>query len=380
MVARAGANAVSITRIVMLKRDRSIVVLLVAVSIIATGALTLTPDVTYKTVSKVQFGGAMGRAVNFMARLGGGSTDVTGTVHLKGNKMLQGDENQASLIDLDAERMVTLNHKEKTYSVLTFADFRQMMEEMKDEISAGGDGSAPENGQAAEEKPATELKFDFKIDPTGEKSTVNGHRAERFLMTILMEAESTEKPKEGETAHQGTLVIASDLWMSEDLEGHSEIAAFQKRFAEKMGDAVLGEAEMQNLSGALQKAFAGDPRIRSGMEKMQAEAAKMKGVDVKNVTHVVLVAPGEKFNPDLVFKAAAKEEAKPKKRGLGGFAKKLAQQAAGVDSGEKEPEEAPSQQTLLTTTTEMQEYSTASLPESMFEIPSNYREVDPQTR
>lgn len=364
----------------MLKRDRGVALVLVAVSIMATGALTHTPDVTYKTVSKVQFGGAVGRAVNFMARLGGGSKDVTGTVHLKGDKMLQGDENQASLIDLDAERMVTLNHKEKTYSVLTFDEFRKMMEEMKDEINAAGEDAAPETAQADGEEPTTEFKFDFKVDPTGEKSTINGHRAERFLMSILMEAESTEEPKEGETAHQGTLVIASDLWMSEELQGHAEIAEFNKRFAEKMGDSVLGEAEMQSLSGALQQAFAGDPRIRSGMEKMQAEAAKMKGVDVKNVTHVVLVAPGEKFNSDLVFKSAAKEEEKPKKRGLGGFAKKLAQQAAGVDSGEKEPEEAPSQQTLLTTTTEMQEYSTASLPESMFDIPSNYREVDSEMR
>ncbi len=361
----------------MFKRDKGIAVMLVVVSFIVTGALVLTPDIKYKTASKVEFGGAMGRAMNFVSKLGGGATDLASTVYLKGNKMLQGDEQQASMIDLDAERMVMLNHKEKRYSVISFADFRKKMEEMSEQLSEAREDAAQDGNQAGADEATTEVKFDFKIDPTGEKSTINGHRAERFLMTILMEAESTEKPEKGETAQQGTLVIASDLWMSEDLEGHAEIADFHRRFAEKMGDAALGGAEMQNLADALQQAFAGDPRIRSGMQKMQAEAAKMKGVDVKNVTHVVLVAPGEKFNPDLVFKAEAKEEKKAKKRGgLGGFAKKLAQQAAGAqDADDDSSKEAPPQQALLTATTEMQEYSTAPVPVSMFEIPSNYREV-----
>lgn len=361
----------------MLRRDKSIAFMLVVVSLIATGALSVAPDIKYKTASKVQFAGAVGRAMNFVSKLGGGSSDVSGTVYLKGNKMLQDDGEQGTLIDLDAERMVTLNHKKKSYAVMTFADFRNKMEEMAGQMSDAQEGGAQENSQTAAQEPTTELKFDFKIDPTGEKSTVNGHRAERYLMTILMEAESTEKPKDGQTEQQGTLVIASDLWMSEDLEGHAEIAEFHKRFAEKLGDAALGGAEMKSMADALQQAFAGDPRIKSGMEKMQAEAAKMKGVDVKNVTHVVLVVPGEKFNSDLVFKAEAKEEKKSKKGGLGGFAKRLAQQAAGADGGgEESSKEAATQQTLLTTTTEMQEYSTATLDASMFEIPAGYREVE----
>ena len=363
----------------MFRRDSGICLMLVVVSLIATGAVVATPDIMYKTTSKVQFAGALGRAMNFAARLGGGSTDVDGTLHLKGNKLLQTDGDQATLIDLDGERMVTLNHKKKTYTSISFAEFGRQMDEMRaqmEEAAAEASADAEEEVEQTDaEEPTTEFKFDFQVNPTGEKAEVNGHDAERFWMTILMEAVSTEEPQDGEQPEeQGTLVIASDVWLTQELKGYEELQEFYKRYAEKFGEEVLGEAEMQNLSGVLQQAFTGDPRMQEGMERMAAETAKMKVVDVKNVTHVVLVAPAEEFNPELVFKAEPKPE--KKKRGLGGFAKKLAKQAMGAENAEsEEAREAQTQQTLLSMTTEMQEYSTESLPASMFEIPADYREV-----
>ena len=362
----------------MFRRDSGICLMLVVVSLIAAGAVVVTPDIKYTTTSKVQFAGALGRAMNFAARLGGGSTDVDGTLHLKGNKLLQTDGDQATLIDLDGERMVMLDHKRKTYTSMSFADFGRKMDEMRAQMDeAAAEASvepAQEVDQTDAEQPSTEFKFDFQVDATGEKSEVNGHDAERVWMTILMEAVSTEEPQDGnQPEEQGTLVIASDVWLTQELKGYEELQDFYMRYAEKFGEEVLGEAEMQSLSGVLEQAFASDPRMQEGMERMAAETAKMKGVDVKNVTHIVLVAPGEEFKPELVFKAEPKAE--KKKRGLGGFAKKLAQQAMGAENADDEPREAQTQQTILTMTTEMKEYSTASLPASVFEIPADYREV-----
>lgn len=361
--------------------------------LVLSGSHTVAPDVTYVSVTSVELAGALGRAANLVSRLTGQSTDLSETVYLKGNKMLRGDEETSMLFDLDAERIVTLNHEQNTYSILTFADFRSRMEEMVSDVTdemengdAADEGDEPGSGEADpqnEEAPQMDFRFDFAVDPTGETGTVNGHRAERFLMTISMEARQADaaEPSSEEAVPEGTLVIASDLWMSSDLPGYDEYESFHREFAERFGGSMLGEAEMQSMAGALQQAFASDPRIREGLEKAQAEAANLEGVEVKNVTHVVLVAAGETFDPALAFQSAQQveeeEEEERPARGLGRFARRLAQQAAGLaDEPEEEAAaESATQGTLLTVTTEMRDYSTASVPASIFDLPGDYREV-----
>jgi hypothetical protein len=360
--------------------------------LVLSGSHTLAPDVTYVSVTSVEFAGALGRAANFVSRLAGQSTDLTQTVYLKGNKMLRADESTSMLFDLDAEHIVTLNHEEKTYSILTFADFRSRMEEMvrdvTDEMEGGeaaddaGEQGREETDSQSEEAPEMDFRFDFAVDPTGETSTVNGHPAERFLMTISMEARRAEaaEPSSEEAVPEGTLVIASDLWMSSDLQGYDEYETFHLRFAETFGGSMLGEKEMQSMAGALQQAFASDPRIREGLEKAQTEAANLEGVEVRNVTHVVLVAAGETFDPALAFQSAEQveeEEEERPARGLGRFARRLAQQASGLanEPEEEAAAEAATQGTLLTVTTEMRDYSTASVPASIFDLPGDYAEV-----
>ncbi len=356
--------------------------LMAATAADASHVTTNPADVKYTTVTTMKIAGAAGRAVNFLARLGGGSTDMAETVYVKGNKMLRESDDVSTLIDLDAGSMTTIDHDKKTYSVMTFDEMRDQMERMAESMTGAAQENTetPADATEAPEVSDTEFSFEFNVDRTGLRSDVNGNPAERFLTTLIVEASGTVTEEGKEEQYEGTMVVASDLWLSTDLQGYGEVEDFHRRFGERLGEAMMGAAETANLAEAMQQAFAGDPRIQEGMEKAQEEVQKMDGVEVKNTTHFVLVAPGERFNGDLVFgqkdDGEAKAEEEKPKGGLFARAARIARQAAADQPSDAEPKEAATQQVLLTLTTEMQEYSTSSVPASVFAIPSGYKQVE----
>lgn len=350
-------------------------------------------DIKFRTVSTVKMAGAAGRAVNFLARLGGGSMETVETTHVKGNKMLQDSGESATLIDLDTDRMVMIDHERKTYTVMTFSDMREQMERISEEMQHAveegevdeevGPDTVPDDTGSADGPTVkdSEFKYDFNVDRPGTRRDINGIPAERFLMTITVEGKGTVEEEGREETYEGTMVLASDLWLSTSIDGYGEVNDFNRRFAERFGESMTESAEMSGMANAMREAFAGDPRMQEGMEMAQEEIENMEGMEIKNTTYFVLVAAGETFDPDLVFKTedeqAEAEEEKPK-RGLFARAARAARQAAtGADQAaeEEQQREAATQAVLLTVTSEMQEYTTGPIPESVFEIPSDYRQV-----
>ncbi len=357
---------------------------IIILTLLAVGAISYAPDVTYTTVSKVSLGAGDGGALNFIARLGGGSSDVTETVKLQGNKMLQEGENESTLIDLDAGHMVMMDHERETYTIFSFDDMERQMEEMAERMSEGAEDAEARDGS---EQPVettdsdTDLSFDLSLDRTGTTSAINGNPAEQYHMILTIDAATTAGDEGEEETLEGTMVLASDLWMSTALEGYDEIQNFYGRFAEKMGGSMADVAETENIASALQQAFAGDPRIEEGLEQAQAEIAEMQGIEVKNKTYFVLVAAGETFDPDLIFgqeEAVEEEEEEEPKGGLFARARRMAERAAGGDQSDERAKETESstQQVLMTMTTEMQDYKVTTLPASDFEIPSSYERVE----
>jgi hypothetical protein len=54
---------------------------------------------------------------------------INSTVAVQGNRMVRKYADHAEIIDLDAETMTEVNFQKKTWSVTTFAELRQAMEE-----------------------------------------------------------------------------------------------------------------------------------------------------------------------------------------------------------------------------------------------------------
>lgn len=348
--------------------------------LVASAAVIPAPDVQYTMATKFTMAGAAGKAINFLARLGGASTESTESVYVSGSKMLTKSDDFSSLIDLDARQMVTIDHKQKTYSVLGFDDFQRQMEHMMEQGKQAIEEAESEmeedlSSESTGQDPDVEAKvhFDVSVNPTGKRSQISGLSAQNYLLTISALTEATVEEEGKQETYEGTFVIASDLWLSKDFDGYQEVEAFNRRFAEVLGEEFVDQSA--SLAEAMQQAFAGDPRMEEGFEKARMEAEKLEGAEVKNTTYFVLVAEGETFNPDLLFGKEETAEKPEKKRGRG-LLGRIAREVANIEQPqEDEPSEPVKQQVLFTVTTEMRDFSTAPVPASVFEIPSGYREV-----
>ena len=86
--------------------------------------------VTVQSTSDVRFQGALGAIVGMASKLGGGNThDVLSTSYVSGHRMRTESANAASIIDADAGRITSIDHKAKTYSSLTFAEMAAAMQQ-----------------------------------------------------------------------------------------------------------------------------------------------------------------------------------------------------------------------------------------------------------
>ena len=94
---------------------------------------------------------------------------------------------ESRIIDLDQEVIITLNHKKKRYSKMTFEQFRAMMEENMERLK-DLDQAEPEE-QGDDEQPETDVKMNFSVDVStpGETKQIAGYNAEKVLMTMNFE-------------------------------------------------------------------------------------------------------------------------------------------------------------------------------------------------
>jgi voltage-gated potassium channel Kch len=334
---------------------------------------TTWADVKYESKTELKFPGKLGTFMGAMEKLGGAQTKYTEIVYVKGDKMRTDEDDESTIIDLEGKRIISLDHKKKTYTILSLEEMRQRMKQMMEEMA-----EAQEEGQeeaamepAEEEAPTTEVNFDLSVDRTGEKKKINGYRAERVILTVTAEATNVAPEESEEQGVEGTLVTVTELWLSKEVKGYDEAEAFQKRMAEVMGEAMFGGSTIDSWQSALQS----DPRMKAALEKAGDEMTKLEGVPVLSTTYMVIVPAGLEFQQSLVF-----EKKKKKKRGFGGlagFAKKAMKSKLGAEEGEGEEKEAEplKQSTILTITTALQKISTKKLSDSLFEIPSEYREI-----
>jgi hypothetical protein len=327
-------------------------------NVVALGALclalvltvTVQADVKSRQKSQVKFEGALGRVVNMF---GGKAAKegVISTIALKGNQQLTINDNTGELIDLDAEKIYTIDMRGKSYKVTTFAEMRKQMEKAQADARKNAGAAKEEGGQ-----PQFEINVDVK--KTGQQKTVAGETCNQFIVTITMhqKGQSLEKG--------GGMVITSDTWLGPKSPGAREQADFQRRFIRKLYGT---EAEL--YARDLMSALAMYPAMKDGMARLQKEAAEMDGTPMFTTVKFESVMTADQ----------AKEQDKGGAPSLGGIAGGL----GGMLGRKKKTEDAPAQgasggsnrSTILTTTTEVLSFGSSVSPEDV-QIPAGYKQKD----
>jgi hypothetical protein len=216
-------------------------------------------DVKTTERTQVKFEGMLGRVIGLF----GGSKPLSSTVAVSGDrKATLGENGSGRIIDLGEEKIYDLDGRRKTYTVTTFEELRRRMKEAQEEAAK----EAEKSGEKPEEQTAPEYEIDFDVKETGAAKDMAGHSTRQVISTVTLR-------QKGKTLEEGGgLVLTSDMWIAPRIAALDEIAAFDRKFAEK----VYGEMAAMTAD-QLAALLAMHPGFQKAQERLAKEGAKLQG-------------------------------------------------------------------------------------------------------
>lgn len=349
------------------------------VKLLALGVLPATfllADFSYEQTTKIT-GGAMASMVKIAGAFSKQLREpVRTTVAVKGDRMVHLSPQHASIIDLSNETVTDVDFQKKQYSVMTFAEMTKMLQELSQKNN----------------KDSADMKITVDVKDTGVSKQVAGYDAKQVILKIIMEAQNKEDPKQ-----KANMMVTVDSWMVPQAAGYSEIAAFQKRMAEKLNWAPGGG--MMTMGRA---------DVAKAMAEVMKEGSKLNGMPVLQVIRM-----GMEGMPNQGGAAPAGEQAqqpqqqqqeqqveKPTVGGavgsalggrlgrLGGFGRKKKQEeppAAQQQPAPQQAQSAPAQPAdasgaLMEATSELSGFSSGPVDTAKFQVPAGFKQVQPDKR
>ncbi len=316
-------------------------------------AAGLYADFSYEQTTKIT-GGAMAAMMKVASVFSkGAGQPVHATVMVQGDRMAHATADSSTIIDLGKETITTVNFREKTYSVLTFAQMAQIMEQLSKKTAQQSGGKA-------------EMNFKASVKETGQTRQISGLNTREVVLTLQME--STDK----ESGNKGSMTVTSDMWLANDVPGYAEVRNFYQRMAQKVA-WTPGSSAFSQGRGDMAKAFA----------DLQKEAAKMEGVPVLQV--VSMGAAGEGQPGQAAQQTAPKQEERAapsiggslsRLGGLGGFGRRKKEEPQQQEQPAAGGSPAAAPGVLMETTTETANFSTGAVDASKFQTPAGFRQVE----
>jgi hypothetical protein len=334
-------------------------------------------DLTYTTMTRAEFAGALGT----LMRLVPGAQDPSREmVYMKGALMRIDEEKTSTIMDLAEGRFTHLDHEQKAFYTFTMA-------ELQAEMAAAVEGlelEQPEDVPAGEDP---EVTFDVRLstERTGRRMSFDGYSAEQVLMVVEVVPRSTDPAEAQEEA--GSMVLFNELWLSSDFPGLAAIQEAQAKAAQEMMEEIQA-----GVAGALQQAFASDPRMQEAFERSAQEMEELDGLAVRTISSFVLLAPGVELDRDVILASVDQPLSSGAGDVMAGAAAAGAREAArgavrGLTRGilgrrqeEPEPEQpqaGPAQTIVMRTTSVVEDVGTAALSPDLFKPPTDYIERKP---
>ena len=302
---------------------------------------------------------------------------VVSTIYLKDNRMADVSPEQIQIIDLDKETITQIDVQKKAYSVMTFAQMKQAIENARERMQKE---AAKQQPSAAASDPNTQnvqMSFDVKVRKTGATKDVSGLNSSEAILTMTMTATDTKSQQ------SGNLAMTNDMWMVPSVPGYEQVREFYMKFAAKMGDVTVG------MGRDFSRMLAQQPGANQAMGDMIKEMQKIDGVPVMQVMRMGTTVNGQPL-PAASEAPLPTEPAGPSKGdiakagmgsmissrlgGFGGFGKKKQNTPPPDQNADQAGAQATSAilMEMQTTTTN---FSSAPVDPSHFEVPVGYKQV-----
>lgn len=352
--------------------------------ILATAALTAlvagapifpatAQDVRYATVSKLELGGSLGRVMRLVPGLG---DPIRETLSISGTRMRTDGDDQATIMNADDGTITYLDHETKTFWTMDVAEMLAGLGQAfagldRAVVAAEVEAEAEVEADAAPTADSVHYEIHISTDRTGRTEHVAGYPAEQVFVTVEIEGEAYSE--EGDSTVRGSMYVLSELWLSEEFPGHQAEQAFREAWAARLSEAYqLPEEDARNMEAV----FAHDPRLREGLEQMEAEMRELRGAILRSVLHFVVVPDGVEFDREAVLRDAdrslAADVGQAVVRGaLAGARRRLGR----FGRRNREPEKPkPQQAVVMRIKTEIEDVDVGALADELFEPPPDYTE------
>jgi hypothetical protein len=329
----------------------------------------LLADFSYEQSTKVT-GGMMAGVMKFAGAFSKQAREpIQSTVAVKGNRMLNGSKDRASVIDLDNETITEINYQKKTYSVMTFAEMKQAMEQAMQRMK---DAPKQQQQQPESQEQKPDVKTDFKLDikETGQSKEIAGIQAKEVILTMKMEGTDQQ------SGNKGAMVVISDMWLAPKIPGYDEIGAFYRRMGEKL--AWTPDAGANPMMGR--------PDMARAIQNMRKEGSKMDGIPILSVMKVTGSAEGQPDSTSDTQTTSQQSKPQPKPDlgsvlggrlgGFGGFGRKKKQDDSQASSTPPPSETTSASGSLIEMTTESSGFSSAPVDSSRFSPPAGFKKVE----
>ncbi|MGH9584796.1 MAG: hypothetical protein ACRD4O_17885 [Bryobacteraceae bacterium] len=185
---------------------------------------TVLADFSYEETSTIT-GGMVAGMMKFAGIFSKKAREpIHSTIAVTGNKMMHRGADSASIIDLDAQTITPIDFQKHTYSVMTFEQMKQMLDQLSRKMKQNN----------------TQMQFKVTAHATGATRRISGLDTKEMIVT--MEMEGTDQ----QSGQKGAMVITTDMWLAPDVPGYSEVREFYKRMAEKINWTPGGNMFMMN--------------------------------------------------------------------------------------------------------------------------------------
>lgn len=322
----------------------TIIALLLATSIPAFA------DFQYTEKSKIT-GGAMAGSMKmvgvFSKEARQASQGTTSTISLKGNKMRrEGEAGTAEIIDLDGRRMIHIDLKQKTYSIMTFEQLRAQMEEARRKM-------AEQQAKHGQQNPQVKITPKIQVTPGAGTRQILNYTAKEMKTRVEMEMQSQD-PKNPGSANTW---VSADSWIA-PVKGYDELKRFYSRMAQ----------ELDWLPGTV---LGANPQMSVASVELQKSTAKLTGLPLLQYTSMGMGAP-QPANTSPSTQDQPKSSGNPISKGLGGIFGRKGKD----DSSQQQSSSANAGGSLMDVTTEVTAVSNSALDASLFEIPAGFKQVE----
>ena len=319
--------------------------------IMAVAAGALFADFTYQETSTIT-GGMMASMLKVAGVFSKQAREpIQSTVSVKGDRMVHRTQTHASVIDLSNQTITSIDLQKKTYSVMTFDEMKQALEQMQQRMKQNN----------------AQMSFKVEANATGKTKAIGAIDCKEMVLKMTMEG-TDEK-----SGQKGGMVITTDMWIGAGVPGYQEVRAFYKRMAEKIAWAPGGNAFMAN------------PEAAKGMAEVYKEVSKLDGIPIQQFINMGAdgqpAAGGAQQPQQQQQQQAERPSVGSILGGRFGLGKKKNADAPPPAPPDGSQQGAPNAAgSLLQMTTELSSFSPAPVDDAQFAVPAGFKKVEPDIR